>query len=311
MKLVNTRSESSSFLEIYGYIYRNSKDHHYFVFLQNKLRKMAAKDDMTIPLLPARYYHIYNRGINKGNIFFNTENFKYFLNKYSQKMTGYFDTFGYCLLDNHFHLFIKVVDQDQLLTKALDDFEIVNQTFYKDYVMPWIRRMHLEDGAAATDLTNFKNLLNLYALHGDTHPASPEFPPDLKVASFIDQLSSWVVSERFRGFMLGYAKAINKQASRTGSLLQKGFRRKYVSNDAFNKKQVLFYIHHNPIHHFYTDAYESYTWSSYSAYLSDMQTRLCKLEALDWFGGREQFLAFGEKYKQNKSFNAEWIIDEN
>ena len=93
---------------------------------------MAAKDDMTIPLLPSRYYHIYNRGINKGAIFFYSENFKYFLNKYSQKMTGYFDTFGYCLLDNHFHMFIRVVDQEQLLAKALDDFEIVNQTFYKD-----------------------------------------------------------------------------------------------------------------------------------------------------------------------------------
>ena len=33
MKLVSVRSESSSFLEIYGYIYRNSKDHNYFVFL--------------------------------------------------------------------------------------------------------------------------------------------------------------------------------------------------------------------------------------------------------------------------------------
>ena len=176
--------------------------------------------------------------------------------------------------------------------------------------MPWIRRMHLEVALKGTDLTNFKNLLNLYTLHGDTYPAAPPYPPDLKLASFIDQLCSWVVSERFRGFMLGYAKAINKQESRTGSLLQKGFRRKYVSNDVYNKKQVLFYVPHNPIHHFYTDAYEKYPWSSYTAYLSDVSTRLCRDEALDWFGGREQLITFGDKYKRNKSTDAEWIIDE-
>ena len=56
MKLVNTRMQSSSFLEIYDHMYGRQIGHNYFVFLQKKLRKMAAKDDMTIPLLPARYY---------------------------------------------------------------------------------------------------------------------------------------------------------------------------------------------------------------------------------------------------------------
>lgn len=75
-----------------------------------------------------------------------------------------------------------------------------------------------------SDLTNFRNLLNLSQLsqsYGDAHETNPEFPEDLKEVDFRTQLSSWVVSERFRGFMLGYAKAINKQESRTGSLLQK------------------------------------------------------------------------------------------
>ena len=76
-------------------------------------------------------------------------------------MSGYFDTFGYCLLDNHFHLFVRVKDKEQLLAKAVEDFIVVNQTFYKDYALPWVRRMKLDDVAQTTDLTNFKNVKSL------------------------------------------------------------------------------------------------------------------------------------------------------
>ena len=275
---------------------------------------MAAKDDMTIPLLPMRHYHIYNRGINKAAIFYNQENFRYFLSKYGQKMNGYFDTFAYCLLYNHFHLFVRVLDKEQLLAKAVDDFNIINQSFCKDYVLPWLHRMKIDvdpKGSLTTgDLTNFRNLLNLWDRYGDTQQDTSEQPADLKTCSFIDQLCSWVVSERFRGFMLGYAKAINKQESRTGSLLQKGFRRKHVPNIELDKKQVLFYIHHNPIHHYYTDNYMDYTWSSYGAYLTDIQTRICRNEGIEWFGNKNNFIQFGAQYLKNKVSDNQYAIDE-
>jgi len=271
---------------------------------------MAAKDDLTIPLLPDRLYHIYNRGINKEPIFYNPENFRYFLIKYGQKMTGYFNTFGYCLLDNHFHLFVRVAYTKQILAKAADDFDVVNQIFYKDYVMPWVRRMKLEDFCLGVDLTNFKNLLNLFLQHGDLQKAETQHPLDLNGSSFIEQLCSWVVSDRFRGFMLGYAKAINKQENRTGSLFQKGFRRKYVSDEIDDKKNLLFYLHHNPIHHFYTNSYEDYFWSSYNSYSGNSPTRLCKNETISWFGSIDNFIEFGKNYKLEKKINATWLIKE-
>ncbi|HRG40265.1 MAG TPA: hypothetical protein PLC27_02635 [Saprospiraceae bacterium] len=60
---------------------------------------------------------------------------------------------------------------------------------------------------AGGDLTNFRNLVNLYLWdrYGDTRQDTSDQPADLKTCSFNDQLCSWVVSERFRGFMLGYA----------------------------------------------------------------------------------------------------------
>jgi hypothetical protein len=285
---------------------------------------MGALQDLTIPLLPDRYYHIYNRGNNKQAIFFKEENHRYFLNKYAEKMTGYFQTFAYCLLENHFHLFVKGVSPEILLNRAAQDFDVVNKTFFKDYVSPWLRRIGWDVSAMTIDqtrdltnfkncsdidLTNFKNLLNLYEQHGDTQSNPDLYPLNLAKSSFKEQLCSYVLSERFRGFMLGYAKAVNKQENRTGSLFQKAFRRKYVADDVREKRQVLCYIHHNPIHHFYSYSYESYPWSSYSNYLTQSPTMLCRDEAIRWFGSEEEFIRISQDYKTHKKSFA-WIIEE-
>lgn len=290
---------------------------------------MGALHDLTIPLLPDRYYHIFNRGINKELIFFNENNYKYFLHKYAEKMTGYFETYGYCLLDNHFHLFVKGVSTDILLNKAILDFNFVNRTFFKEYVLPWLKRIgwqldpetlvqaedlgkekkDLTNFQKKKDLTNFQNLLNLYQEHGDTQSNLDPFPLTINFLSFKEQLCSYILSERFRGFMLGYAKAINKQQERTGSLFQKAFRRKYIPDDMQEKKQVLCYIHHNPIHHHYSQNYEKYKWSSYNAYLSKSPTRLCRDEALQWFDRLDNFIKYSEEYQTHKK-SYEWNIEE-
>jgi putative transposase len=61
-----------------------------------------------IPLEPGKYYHVYNRGNNRDNIFYSDENYRYFLSKYDKYLSGYLNTYAYCLLPNHFHLLISV-----------------------------------------------------------------------------------------------------------------------------------------------------------------------------------------------------------
>jgi REP element-mobilizing transposase RayT len=60
------------------------------------------------PLEIDRYYHIYNRGNNKENIFLEEEHYKLFLEKYTEMVYPYVNTYAYCLLPNHFHFLIKV-----------------------------------------------------------------------------------------------------------------------------------------------------------------------------------------------------------
>jgi REP element-mobilizing transposase RayT len=66
------------------------------------------------PLQPGKYFHIYNRGINGQNIFLEEKNYSYFLEKYSQYVSPYTDTFAYCLLRNHFHLLIRAKEEEEI-----------------------------------------------------------------------------------------------------------------------------------------------------------------------------------------------------
>ena len=61
-----------------------------------------------IPLEPGQYYHIYNRGVNRTNIFLEERNYAYFMQLYAKHIAPVADTFAYCLLRNHFHLLVRI-----------------------------------------------------------------------------------------------------------------------------------------------------------------------------------------------------------
>ena len=53
-------------------------------------------------------YHIYNQGNNRQKIFFNRDNYLFFLKKIQVQMTPYSDILAWCLMPNHFHLMVLV-----------------------------------------------------------------------------------------------------------------------------------------------------------------------------------------------------------
>ena len=65
-----------------------------------------------VPLESDRFYHLYNRGNNHENIFFEEKNYKFFLKKYQDYLMEYVSTYAFCLLPNHFHFLIKVHDNN-------------------------------------------------------------------------------------------------------------------------------------------------------------------------------------------------------
>ena len=67
------------------------------------------------PLLYDTYYHIYNRGVNGGNIFVEERNYDLFLRLYEKHLAPVVDTFAYCMLRNHFHVCLKTRAEEGIL----------------------------------------------------------------------------------------------------------------------------------------------------------------------------------------------------
>jgi len=61
-----------------------------------------------IKLEAGNVYHIYNRGVNEWPVFTSKNNKRHFLNKLREYVYPFAEVLAYSLLDNHFHLIIRV-----------------------------------------------------------------------------------------------------------------------------------------------------------------------------------------------------------
>lgn len=167
-----------------------------------------------------KYYHVYNRGVNREDIFKEDKNYDYFLERYGHYLANYVDTLCYCLMPNHFHLFVRIKNQVE------------------------------------------------------THE----------------------VIKAFKNFFISYAKAINKNYNRTGSLFQNKFKKKEIDSDSYFS-MIIVYLHLNPVRAGLAKLPQDWKYSSYRALTGDKHTQICRNEVLDWFGGRNKFLEFHESFQ--------------
>ena len=86
-------------------------------------------------------YHIYNRGVNRCNLFYEKANYRYFLRLFADHIAPVVQVFAYCLLPNHFHFLLRLLDAD----------EILNRTDLHDY---W---KHARDNRPHQYFSNFFN----------------------------------------------------------------------------------------------------------------------------------------------------------
>lgn len=115
------------------------------------------------------------------------------------------------------------------------------------------------------------------------------------------------VSKRFKNFFISYAKAINKQQQRHGSLFEHPFKKILITKDN-HLKHLVRYIHNNPVKHGFVDKPEEWQWSSYNRFLITKKTQLKKGEVLDWFDGIDNFKLFHDQ-KENPKILQEFLID--
>ena len=185
------------------------------------------------PFVNKEFYHIYNRGNNKENLFIEDRNYSFFLSRWEKYLLPYTEIWCYCLMPNHFHFFIRVKDHSAFVDKIDVNEFLENQ---------------------------FKRLFSSYTL------------------------------------------SFNKVYDRKGSLFQKRFKRVSINSQAY-LLGLIHYIHHNPLHHGYTDSFTGWKYSSYSAIISNDVTKISRKEVLDVFGERSEFIAFHNQMKDYKKID--------
>ena len=67
-----------------------------------------------VPLSHGNYYHIYNRGNNRIDLFYEPENYYHFLRLYAKYINPIADTYAWCLLKNHFHLLVRIKEKNEI-----------------------------------------------------------------------------------------------------------------------------------------------------------------------------------------------------
>ncbi len=97
---------------------------------------------------PTIFYHVYNRGINGNNIFFEDKNHQYFLKKWKELLAPFFETYAYCLMPNHFHFLVYVKEispEIKAIISGLNTSKSVeflnNKTNYNDFLASQFKRL--------------------------------------------------------------------------------------------------------------------------------------------------------------------------
>jgi REP element-mobilizing transposase RayT len=188
------------------------------------------KNYKPIPLEKGNYYHIYNRGNNSIDVFFDAESYYHFLRLYDKYISPIADTYAWCLLKNHFHILVYLRLDNEI------DFEKLEY-------------------------------------------------------STIENLKVIEPSKQFGFLFNAYTQAINKKFNRTGGLFEKPFERKLITSDTY-LKNIIHYIHNNPVQHGFVKQMSLYPWSSYDSIISDKPTKLKRKEIIAIYGGKDEFIEY-------------------
>jgi REP element-mobilizing transposase RayT len=69
------------------------------------------------PFIPDQHYHFYNRGNNRQAVFFERDNYLYFLKNIKKYLQGHVEILAYCLMPTHYHILgrVKPIQKSEVL----------------------------------------------------------------------------------------------------------------------------------------------------------------------------------------------------
>lgn len=187
---------------------------------------------------------------------------------------------------NYYHIYNRGINSCNLFTEP-DNYAYF-LSLYDKYISPvadtfaWVlmpNHFHL--------LVRIKEKSEVEALHliGFENLSGVEKPPH----------------QHFSNLFNAYTKAFNKRTGRHGSLFERPFKRKIIDNEWY-LKQVILYIHNNPVHHGFCSHALEYSWSSYLSCIAVKPTKLNRGRVIGWFDDEANF-----KYLHNQKVEIEKI----
>ena len=220
---------------------------------------------MKLPLEEKRYYHIYNRANGNEKIFVEKDNYRYFMDKYKQHINPIADTYCYCLMPNHFHFLIRIKTENEVRKALVGKQNVLG--FERD-----AGKQHVPgfESGAKQHVPGFQNL-------GRVRGSNEEQPLEK------------ILSKQLSNFFNAYAKAFNKQQNRMGSLFIKNFKRKKIEDMRY-MKNLIPYIHNNPVEARMVNAPEQFLHSSYNAILNNDNSFLKVSELIEWYDNLNNFI---------------------
>ncbi len=192
--------------------------------------------------------------------------------------------------DTYYHIY-NHANGDDLLFRCDENYRFFLEKFYL-HILP------IADVYAYCLMPNhFHFMIKIKSINDLLQaPAFEKLSNQIDIEKNVDDLLliQRMVSKVFGNLFNSYTQSFNKVYKRRGSLFLKNFKSKSADSISY-KKQLLCYIHKNPIKHGFTQTIEDWKWTSYHHYLSDAETIVKRIEALDWFGSKEDFIRFHVK----------------
>ena len=111
--------------------------------------------------------------------------------------------------------------------------------------------------------------------------------------------------QQFSNLFNAYSKAFNKRYHRHGSLFERPFKRKLILSKEY-LKQLVVYIHNNPIRHGFVENIMDYPWSSYLSCFNEKPINNPPNSVIKWFKDETGFKN-NHSPKNNLSIDDEWL----
>ena len=207
------------------------------------------------------------------NLFRENENYLHFLDLVDKYILPVAEVFAWVLMRNHFHLLVRI--KENIAYKySLADRDPKDDSWFNEHKWETIF-------VSTPDLSSCEANGSVKTLNTTKIPN-----PNL----------------HFSHLFNAYCKYFNKRYTRHGGMFERRFNRKLVDNERYQKQMVL-YIHKNPVHHKFCTHPIEYPWSSYLTCISIKPTKLKRDIVLGWFDNEANL----KNYTMKKLMMKIWI----